>query len=443
MVIARRSLLNTAGRLNGLLASYLTSKQNFMMKGLFLSAAIIFCTTAVAQKPLTLWYNKPASTWTEALPVGNGTIGAMVFGGATEELLQLNEATLWSGGPVKSGINPASPQYLQPLREALFAGDYKKADAMAHRMQGLYSESYMPLGNVKILQSFTGSPTAYYRDLNIQDAVATTTFAVNGVQYKREIFSSAPDKAIVVRISADKSKQLNLTIAAGSQLRHAVSTSKDVLVIKGKAPSHVEPSYYNPKRELIVYGDTTGCRGMRFAVMIKPVVRDGKLFTDTAGIHITDASEVVLYVTAATSFNGYDKCPDKEGKDELRIATTNLLNASGKTYNTILRSHLADFQRYFNRVSLTLNKDEKSKANIPTDERLEAYTKGEADAGLEALYFQYGRYLLVSSSRTANAPANLQGIWNKEMRPPWSSNYTTNINVQMNYWPAESTNLSE
>ncbi|HYO22154.1 MAG TPA: glycoside hydrolase family 95 protein, partial [Flavisolibacter sp.] len=413
------------------------------MKFTFLILSMVFCNASFGQKELTLWYNKPASVWTEALPVGNGTLGAMVFGGVNEELLQLNEATLWSGGPIKSNINPSSPQYLQPLREALFAGDYKKADAMAHRMQGLYTESYMPLGDLKIRQSFNGGPSAYYRDLNIQDAIATTTFQLNGVSYKREIFSSAPDKVIIVRLSADKPKQLNLTLAASSQLRHNVSTNNDVLVVKGKAPSHVEPSYYNPKRELIAYGDTTGCSGMRFAFMVKPVAKDGKVTTDTGGIHISDASEVVFYITAATSFNGYDKCPDKEGKNESQIAATHLTNASRKTYSTILQSHLADFRRFFNRVSLTLNKDEESRANLPIDERLEAYTKGKADAGLEILYFQYGRYLLIASSRTPFAPANLQGIWNKEMRAPWSSNYTTNINVQMNYWPAESTNLSE
>ncbi|MES2880669.1 MAG: glycoside hydrolase family 95 protein, partial [Bacteroidota bacterium] len=228
-----------------------------------------------------------------------------------------------------------------------------------------------------------------------------------------------------------------------SQLKHAVGHEKDVLVVKGKAPAHVEPSYYKPNRELIVYDDKTGCNGMRFAWMIKPVVKDGKLSIDSAGIHIRNASEVILYVSAATSFNGYNQCPDKNGKDENKIAAANLSNALKKNYHTLLQNHLKDFHRFFKRVSLTLNKNEKNKWGLPTDERLEAYTKGEADAGLEVLYFQYGRYLLISSSRTANAPANLQGIWNKEMRPPWSSNYTTNINVQMNYWPAESTNLSE
>ncbi len=403
------------------------------------SASAAYC-----QKELTLWYNKPATAWTEALPVGNGRLGAMVFGGVNEELIQLNEATLWSGGPIKNNVNPASPQYLQPLRDALFTTDYKKADEMAHKMQGLYSESYMPLADLVIKQLFSNStPADYYRDVNIQDGIATTTFSVDGVQYKREVFASAPDNIIVIKLSASEPKQLSIDVSAKSLLKYKVETDKNLWLLKGKAPSHVEPSYYNPKRELVMYDDTAGCRGMRYELQVKAVHKDGWLITDTKGIHISNASEIILYVSAATSFNGYSTCPDKDGKDEHQLATAYLTKAVAKNYQSLLQSHLTDFHNYFNRVSLTINKDEKNKTDLPTDERLEIYRQGNADAGLEALYFQYGRYLLISSSRTPHAPANLQGIWNKELRPPWSSNYTTNINVQMNYWPVESTNLSE
>ena len=412
---------------------------------LLLIVLVSFCKTGASQstKDLSLWYNKPAAVWTEALPVGNGAFGGMVFGGVEQELIQLNEATLWSGGPLQKTINPTSPQYLQPLRDALFKRDYATADSLAHKMQGLYSESYMPLGDLIIQQSFISNTSSnYYRDLNIQDAIATTKYKVDGVNYKREIFCSAPDKVMMIKISADKKNQLNINLVINSQLKYQVQTDKDVLVLKGKAPSHVEPSYYNPKREMVVYDDTAGCKGMRFELQVKATSNDGKIVTDTSGIHISNASEIILYVTAATSFNGYDKCPDKEGKDEHQLATSYLTKAAKKNYQTILQAHLADFHKYFSRVSLTLNKEE-NKTALPVDERLAVYRNGSSDAGLEALYFQYGRYLLISSSRTPNVPANLQGIWNKELRPPWSSNYTTNINVQMNYWPVESTNLSE
>ena len=266
---------------------------------------------------------------------------------------------------------------------------------------------------------------------------------MNNVQYKREVFASAPDQVIVIKLSASQKNKLTIDVAAKSILKYSMRTDKNILVLKGKAPSHVEPNYYNTKKEMVVYDDTSGCRGMRFELQIKAVQKDGTISTDSNGIHIANASEIVLYVSAATSFNGYDKCPDKDGKDEHQLATDYLTKASAKNYEHLLQAHLADFHSYFNRVSLTLNKEEENKTNLPIDERLEIYRKGIADANLEALYFQYGRYLLLSSSRTPHAPANLQGIWNKELRAPWSSNYTTNINVQMNYWPVESTNLSE
>ena len=180
-----------------------------MKKYFFLLLQLILTAAAFCQTPLTLWYNKPAATWTEALPIGNGRLGAMVFGNVEAELIQLNEATLWSGGPVKTNVNPTSPQYLQPLRDALFKGDYKTADAMAHKMQGLFSESYLPLGDLIIKQSFTNKNTAnYYRDLNIQDGIATTKFSIDNVDYKRQVFASAPDNIIIVKFTAGDRKSV-------------------------------------------------------------------------------------------------------------------------------------------------------------------------------------------------------------------------------------------
>jgi len=398
-----------------------------------------------AQQNLKLWYNKPATVWTEALPVGNGRLGAMIFGGVNEELVQLNEATLWSGGPVRQNVNPQSPQYLPKVRDALFRGEYDSANALVKKMQGLYSESFMPLGDLVIRQNFgEAHPSAYYRDLNIEDGMSVSKFTIDGTEYKREIFASAPDQVIVVRLSASKTRQLNIVVTARSMLRSRLDTdSNGAIILSGKAPAHVDPSYYNENKDPVIYGDPDRCRGMRFAVVIKAVSKDGKINTSNDGIHINNASEVILYLSAATSFNGFDKCPDKEGKDEKAIAKNHLNKALTKTYAQLLSAHRTDFHKYFNRVSLRLNGDKETKGNLPTDERMDLYSKGGKDPGLETLYFQYGRYLLISSSRTANVPANLQGIWNKELRAPWSSNYTTNINLQMNYWPAEAGNLSE
>jgi len=407
----------------------------------------LFTLYAFAQSDTRLWYRQPAAVWTEALPLGNGHLGAMVFG-KVDELIQLNESTLWSGGPVKTNVNPDAPKYLPQVREALLKEDYQKANTLLKNIQGSYSESYMPMGDLLIRHNFSGAkPSSYSRDLNIQDAVSTTSFTVNGTDFRREIFISAPDNVMCIRITAGKPGQLNLDVAATSPLHYQpVVNSRNELIIKGKAPSHVDPSYYNPPgKEHVVYPDTSGCNGMRFQYRIKAVNKDGEVQTDTSGIHIQHVSEVVLYVAAATSFNGYDKCPDKEGRDENKMAENYINDAVKKTWQTLLNNHLADYHTYHNRVTFTINDTTGSTthASLPSDQRLLSYSKGAYDPGVETLYFNYGRYLLISSSRPGGPPANLQGIWNKELRAPWSSNFTININTQMNYWPAEVTNLSE
>lgn len=420
-----------------------------MMKT-FIFLCLLASTFAAAQtpqetpNPLVLQYDKPADKWTEALPVGNGRLGAMVFGRVNEELIQLNEATLWSGGPVAKNVNPKAYEFLAPAREALTAGDYVRASEIVKNMQGYFTESYLPLGDLQVSQTLVGDPSHYARDLNIRDGLTTTRFKVNGVNYKREVFASAPSQAIVVRISADKANQISLTASTKSPLRYASSTTTESLLLKGRAPSHVDPSYFGAKREPIIYDEKDACRGMRFELAVKPIVKDGQLSIAQNKITISNASEVILVLSAATSFNGFDKCPNSQGKDEHQLVQNYLENSNGKTYEQLFDEHVKDFHHFFDRVSLQINPDSPSaQSRLPTDVRLADYTAGKPDHALEALYFQFGRYLLISSSRTPNAPANLQGIWNKEVRPPWSSNYTTNINVQMNYWPVESANLSE
>jgi len=369
----------------------------------------------------------------------------MVFGGVDTELIQLNEATLWTGGPVKTNVNPTAKDWLPKIREALFKGDYALASDLTKNMQGLYSESYMPMADVSIKQQLPASgPTDYYRDLNISNAVALTKFTVDGVEYTREIFVSAPAQVIVIRLYSSKPKMITAVIKTSSIAHFTNSViSNNEVALNGKAPAHAEPSYVNNKKDLIVYNDASGCNGMRFQLLLKAEAKDGTVTADTAGIHVNGCSDVMLLLSAATSFNGFDKCPDKDGKDEKKLAANYLSAANSRTYKALMHEHEADYQTYFNRASLTLNNNKNNPADKTTEDRLEAYTKGGDDDGLEALYFQYGRYLLISSSRTNGAPANLQGIWNKELRPPWSSNYTININTEMNYWPAEVTNLSE
>ncbi len=399
---------------------------------------IVFCSSVSAQKNLKLWYNRPAKTWTEALPLGNGRLGAMVYGGVDSELIQLNESSLWSGGPVRTNINPQSPLWLPKIREAVNQGDYQLAGELCKKMQGLFSQFYLPLGDIVIKQNLKKQPSAYYRDLNISDAIATTRYTVDGVQYQREVFISHPDQVIVIRLSAGKAGMLNFTASSASLLHYRKEVVQNDFLLKGKAPANVD---YETGE--LNYTDVSGCNGMRFQLRMRAIAKDGKIKTDTAGIHVNNASEVVLIIAAETSFNGFDKCPDKEGRDENTNARNDIIGAAGKSYEKLVKAHLADFHNYFNRVELYLKDSTEKNIDLPANERLEKYTRGDNDPDLEALYFQFGRYLLISCSRPGGLPANLQGIWNKELRAPWASNYTININTQMNYWPAELTNLSE
>ena len=406
-------------------------------------------TLGVGQPALTLHYHKPASEWIEALPIGNGRLGAMIFGGVNEDLIQLNEASLWSGGPVDDNVNPKAYEFLEPARAALRRGEYGRAADLVKRMQGPYTQSYLPLGDLVIHQE-TGQgdvksdiTTNYSRDLDMAGGLASTTFSAEGVRYRREVFASAPADVIVMRLSADVPRKISLTVAVRSQLRAHTVAASGMLTLQGRAPTQVDPDYFNANNEPVVYDPDDTCKGMRFELGVKPLVKGGTVRITDTQIAIDNATEVVLLLSATTSFNGFDRCPYREGKDEHQANLESLAKASRQSYVQLLEAHLTDFHRYFDRVSLSLNPAEQDKSRLATDERLDAYGHGATDSSLEALYFQYGRYLLISSSRTPGAPANLQGIWSKDLRAPWSSNYTTNINVEMNYWPVETANLSE
>lgn len=416
------------------------------MKYPFLTILFFAPLFGLAQNNLKLWYDKPATQWTQAIPIGNGKIGAMIFGGVGEELIQLNESTLYSGGPVKKNINPDAKAYLPQVRKALLEEEnFSKADSLVKKMQGFYTQSYLPLGNLLIKQDFKGKKESnYQRNLDLTQAIATTSFTVDDVTYKRELFTSAPQNILVVKFTTSKKGALTFDVSTNSLLQNSIAATKTNLILKGKAPAHVDPNYYNAKdRKPIIYEDTTGCNGMRFQMRITAKLTDGKAVYDASGLHIKNATEVVLYVAAATSFNGFDKCPDAAGKDENAIAAKLINDVLKSNYDAIRSRHIADYQKFFNRVQFSLQPNGADRSTLTSDARLKAYTEGAADPGLEALYFQFGRYLLISSSRPGSPAANLQGIWNKELRAPWSSNYTININTQMNYWPSEVVNLSE
>ena len=411
------------------------------MKSLFFSVGMMAVSLGLLGQGMenVLWYAHPAKVWTEALPLGNGKMGAMVFGGVGDERIALNDMTLWSGGPERGAVNPEASQYLAPLRKALFAENYPEAEELARKMQGVWSESYLPLGDLHIHEDFNGDTavSGYRRELNLRDAVARTWYTVNGVRYTREAFVSAPDGVMVVRWTCDKPGVLDLRISSSSLLFHWLKVSEGkTWEMSGAAPAHVEPNYVNSKNP-VIYGDPDTCRGMRWTLQAGVVHRDGSVVVGADGIQVQGALEVVLYVAVSTGFRGFDRCPLGVGD-----AQPVLERAMKRNYAALREAHEKDAHGYFDRVSLKLGVSGKE-AQLPTDERLAAYTRGERDPGLEALYFQFGRYLLIGSSRTPGVPANLQGIWNAELQAPWSSNYTTNINLEMNYWPAEECNLSE
>jgi alpha-L-fucosidase 2 len=394
--------------------------------------------TAAIQNDIILWYRQPARRWVEALPIGNGRLGAMVFGGVDSERLQLNEDTLWSGGP-RDGDNPHARDVLPEVRRLIAAGDYVAADALCREMQGPYNQSYQPLGNLVVHFDTPGEPVEYARDLNLHTAIATTRYKLGDVVYTREAFVSAPDQVLVVRLTVDQPGQLSFTAAIDSSQRHTTTArGANALVLTGKCPHHVAPNYYKVDQP-IVYDEADG-EGMNFEIRLAAIAEGGTVTATAQGLRVDDADVVTLLLGAATSFNGFDHSPGLHGRDPAAQVQGQLAAAMQCSYDELRQAHTTDHARLFDRVTLDLGTT--AAARRPTDERIRDWKQSD-DPQLVALLFQYGRYLLIASSRSGTQPANLQGIWNDQVRPPWSSNWTLNINAEMNYWPAEVTNLAE
>jgi alpha-L-fucosidase 2 len=374
------------------------------------------------QEPLSLWYRQPAAQWTQALAIGNGRLGAMVFGGIENERLQLNEGTLFAGGP----YDPSNPDALAALpiaRQLIFEGKYREANTLiGQKMMAkpLRQMPYQTLGDLLLTFPAAASVENYRRDLNLDTAIASTSFTANGTTYKREVFSSAPDQVIVLRLAADKPGQISFTANFKSPQKSTVAAEgNNTLLLAG------------------TNGDANGIKGaLNFQARLRIIPDGGDLSADAAGLKLAKANAATLLISAATSYVNYH---DVSGDPEARSKTP-LLVASGKSFDTLRQDHIADHQRLFHRVSLDLGTSDAVKD--PTDQRIKDFGKGN-DPQLAALYFQFARYLLISCSRPGGQPATLQGLWNDSMSPPWDSKYTININTEMNYWPAEPTNLAE
>ena len=387
----------------------------------------------------TVWIEHLASAWQDALPVGNGRIGAMVFGGIAAERVALNDDTLWSGGP-RDWNNPGAKEHLPIVRKLVLVDkNYQAADEECRKMEGPWNQNYEPLGDLLIDMEDVEDPASYVRSLDLDTAVAKVEYSAGGVRYQREVFASFPDDVIVVRITASQPGKVSATLRLKSLLHSSSSAEGTGLLLTGKAPKQSLPQYVSTE-PAVIYSDIVG-EGMYFASVVDVKASGGKVEARPDGsVQVTGASSLVMTVGCATGFRGFSSAPDTPLDQVVAKAKAAVERASRMPYEEILARHMEDHRKLFRRVSLQLPST--LDAALATDKRVEAFAQ-RSDPSLLVLVFNLGRYLLISSSRPGSQPANLQGLWNGDVRPPWSCNWTTNINVEMNYWAAETCNLSE
>lgn len=440
------------------------------MKNILSVIAVVFCNSIVfGQTPasLVMNYDQPAKIFEEAFPLGNGHLGATVYGGVSDDVIWLNEGTLWGKIGAENNPKTGGRAQLEKVRQALYAEDWETAASLVKDLQGPNVAAYLPMGCLHLRQTFGAeenrglfydyhgqrngsaddSPsgiTEYSRCLDLGRAIATASFTVDGVKYTREMFVSHPDRVFVIHLTSSEKGKLEFRLDGESMWDgcSVSSVSSNEFIVRGAVGWDMDTKWKEPfsAHRKGPHGET----GMRYEFRVRLVSCDGQAYS-MPGLHVSGASDVVILVSAATSYNGFDHRPDTEGRDEDALAAKMLNDASVKDLNTLRSAHVADYQSIFNRVSLDVNG---SLAYVPgnktVDARLKEYSEGAKDPGLEMLYFQFGRYLLISCSREdSEVPCNLQGIWNKDRHPAWGSDIHTNINVQMNYWPAEPLAMSE
>jgi alpha-L-fucosidase 2 len=391
---------------------------------IYLCTLMMTAGSATAQQaPMVLQYNRPADFFEESLPIGNGKLGALIYGGTDDNIIYLNDITLWTGKPVDRTLDKDAHQWIPKIREALFREDYALADSLQLNVQGPNSQFFQPLGTLHIKDLGLGEVSDYHRQLSLDSAIVRDSYLRNGKAIKREYFASHPDKLIAIRLSGD----INCKIALTAQVPHQVKAIPTQLTMTGHATGDPQQSIH-------------------FCTMLS-VKTDGEMTASDSTITITHAKEAILYMINETSFNGFDKHPVTDGAPYLENAANDLWHTQNLTYDEFYQRHLADYKSIYDRVTLRLSSSKPSYYDGPTDALLKTYTdtRGQAPGSryLEELYFQYGRYLLISSSRTQGVPANLQGLWTPHLWSPWRGNYTVNINLEENYWPAFVANMAE
>ena len=384
------------------------------------------------QKDMVLWYEQPGVQWHEGLPIGNGYMGAMVFGRVQEERIALNESTFWSGMPHDYN-DPEAYKYFEKIKQLVFAEKFKEAEEMVNKHfygKPTAQQAYQPLGDLLLNFKVTGDPIKnYHRELDMETGVVTISYADGDVKMTREIFMSYPDHVMVMKVSADKPGRVSVEAKLKSHFTEQIITEENKLILTGRWK-------YIPERESWLIAKVAG-PGMNFQTSLTAVPENGKVESTDSSLLVTNANSVTFILTAATSFVDYaDISGDPAAKCEKIMS-----GVKGKDFAALKNTHVEDFNNLMGRVHLKIGNSLMNER--PTDERLADLRKGQPDPDLLSKIFQFGRYILVSSSRAGSEPANLQGRWNEDLLPNWGSKYTVNINTQMNYWPAEVTNLSE
>ena len=398
------------------------------MKQLLLTTAILaFAGVANAQEqaPMVLQYDKPATFFEESLPIGNGKMGALIYGGSDDNVIYLNDITLWTGKPVDRNLDADAHKWIPAIREALFNENYALADSLQLHVQGPNSQHYQPLGTLHIKDLSLGEIKNYQRTLNLDSAIVRDSYQRDGKLIQREYFASNPDKLIAIRLRGD----INCQIALTAQVPHKVKSTLGQITMTGHATGDPQESTH-------------------FCTMLS-VKTDGEMAASDSSLTITKAKEAIIYIVNETSFNGFDKHPVREGANYLEMVTNDIWHTQNYSFDEFYARHLADYKAIYDRVKIRLSGSSRHSSNSSissqtTDQLLLDYTNGgQQNPYLEELYFQFGRYLLISASRTKNVPANLQGLWAPQLWSPWRGNYTVNINLEENYWPAFVANMAE
>lgn len=392
---------------------------------------------------MKLHYERPAEYFEEALVIGNGTMGATLYGGVKKDKISFNDITLWTGEPESENSSPDAFNVIPEIRALLDNEDYEGADNAQYKVQGHYSENYQPLGTLTIeYLDDTAGISDYHRWLDIGNATARTQYLKDGKLFTSDYFASAPDSVIVIRLKSENKEGIHALLSFDSPLPHSSQVADNEISVEGYAAYHSFPVYYKAEDKHRYDPE----RGIHFKTLVRVLSVDGSVknrYSDSR-IEIDGSTEVLILIANVTSFNGFDKDPVKEGRNYRSHVEKRMKCTIGKTYDALREAHIRDYKYYFDRVKLDLGNTDDDIAALPTDKQLLFYTDcKQQNPDLEELYFQFGRYLLISSSRTPGVPANLQGLWNESVLPPWSSNYTVNINLEENYWASGTTNLIE